>query len=142
MNQEQEPQNTEEETLAAEEERLAAEKEEKKQAKREKKAEKKEKEKKKKQKKAKKARKKRPRRSPKEFAALVAGCMSLAFAVLDVLALFFLSEIVAIVLAVCAIIAAFISLGMGKGGTLPAVVGLVAGFLSILAVIAMIQLSA
>ena len=91
-------------------------------------------------KKAKKPKKEKKVRSPKEFTALLLGCFSLVLAILAVAALIFLSTTVGIVLGGCAILAGFISLFVGKGGTLPAVVGLVAGFLTILSAIVSIQL--
>ncbi|MCD7959277.1 MAG: hypothetical protein LUF89_07300 [Ruminococcus sp.] len=96
----------------------------------------------KKSKKPKKAKGKKEKkvRSAKEATSLMLGYVSLGLSILGVAALIFLSEIVAIVLGACALIAGFISLSIGKGDTLPSVVGLVAGFLSILSAVIVLKL--
>lgn len=74
-------------------------------------------------------------RSPREATALLMGCVSLGLSVATVLALFYINFTVTFVLGICAVLAGFVGLMFGKGGTLLSVVGIGAGFLSILSMI-------
>ncbi|MCD8219870.1 MAG: hypothetical protein LUC50_05965 [Ruminococcus sp.] len=71
-------------------------------------------------------------RTPKELTALMLGCVALLFSVLGVAAGFFLPMLVAAILGGCGVLAGFTSFFVGKGGTLPSVVAIVAGFMTIL----------
>lgn len=82
-----------------------------------------------------KAKRQKKERSPKDATALLLGCISLGLAVLTVLALLFVNSVVTFTLGICAVLVGFGSLMFGKGGTLPAVVGIGAAFLSILSMI-------
>lgn len=74
-------------------------------------------------------------RTPRETTALTLGFLALLLAVLTIMALLFLVPIAAIVLGCCTVLCGFISLMVDKAGTLPAVVGIGAGFLSVLSAI-------
>lgn len=80
-------------------------------------------------------------RSPKEATALMLGTVALGLAVVSVAALMFLSALVGAILGGCAVLGAFASLFVGKGGTFLAVVGMIAGFLTILSAIIQMKMS-
>ncbi len=82
----------------------------------------------------------RKQRTAKESTALILGIAAIFLAVLGVASLIWLSQVVAIVLGGCAIVGGFASLFVGKGGILPAVVALVAGFMTILSAMVSMQL--
>ncbi len=71
-------------------------------------------------------------RTPRESTSLVVGIFSLILAALAVIMLIVLGGVAAAILGGCAIVAAFVTFILGKGGTLFAVVGLIAGFMTIL----------
>ena len=74
-------------------------------------------------------------RTPKEATALMLGVVALVLAILAIAAGYFLPVLVGAVLGIAAVIAGFASLMFGKGGLLPALVGIAAGFLNLLAAI-------
>lgn len=88
----------------------------------------------------KKPKREKRQRTPKELTALMLGCVGLVLSVLGVAALLFLSGIVGAILGGCAVLIGFSSFMVGKGGALPAVVAIVAGFLTVLSFLVMIQL--
>ncbi len=78
--------------------------------------------------------------TPKEQTALVIGLVAILLSVVGVAALLWLSGVVGAILGGCGVVAGFISLMVGKGGTLPSVVAIVAGFLTVLSYLVMMQL--
>ncbi len=79
-------------------------------------------------------------RSPKETTSLWIGCISLVLSILTVLALLYVNSVVTLIFGICAVLSGFISLMIGRSGTLPSVVGIGAGFLSILALLITMRL--
>ena len=63
------------------------------------------------------------------------GVVALVLAILAIAAGYFLPVLVGAVLGIAAVIAGFASLMFGKGGLLPALVGIAAGFFNLLAAI-------
>ena len=72
---------------------------------------------------------------PKEATALMLGVVALVLAILAIASGYFLPVLVGAVLVIAAVLAGFASLMFGKGGLLPALVGIAAGFLNLLAAI-------
>lgn len=89
------------------------------------------------------AKKRRPKKiqTPRERTALALGCFALGLSILGVAALLFVSHVVGIVLGGLGVALSFASLFCGKGGTLPAVVAMIAGFLTILSAVVTMRLS-
>lgn len=79
-------------------------------------------------------------RTPKEATALMLGLISVFAAALAAVCAYMLPVVVAIILGAVAILFGFGSLMLGKGGTLPAILGIITGFFSIMAEILMIKL--
>lgn len=79
-------------------------------------------------------------RTPRETTNLVLGVIALVLSVLGVAALLWLSALVGAILGGCAVLFGFGALMTGKGGTLPAVIGIVAGFLTVLSAIITMRL--
>ncbi len=90
--------------------------------------------------KPKKEKRARERLAPKEFNALILGICSIVLAAFGMILLFLISGVAGAVLGGCAVIVGLISLFFGKKGALPAVVGLIAGFLTVLSYIATVAL--
>ncbi len=78
---------------------------------------------------------KKEKRTPREATALMLGLVSLGLAAAGIASLMWVSVLVAAVLGGCAVLGGFASLMVGKGGTLPAIVAAIAGFLTVLSAI-------
>ena len=82
-----------------------------------------------------KPKKEKRERTPREATALTLGLVSLGPAAAGIASLMWVSVLVAAVLGGCAVLGGFASLMVGKGGTLPAIVAAIAGFLTVLSAI-------
>lgn len=87
-----------------------------------------------------KPKKEKKERTPKEATALMLGIIALVLAILAVGALMYVSILVAAILGGCAVLGGFASLMVGKGGILPAIVGIGGGFLTVLSAIITMRL--
>lgn len=87
-----------------------------------------------------KPKKEKKERTPKEAIALMLGIIALVLAILAVGALMYVSILVAAILGGCAVLGGFASLMVGKGGILPAIVGIGGGFLTVLSAIITMRL--
>ncbi|MGN1403427.1 MAG: hypothetical protein ACI4XB_03795 [Ruminococcus sp.] len=90
--------------------------------------------------KPKKPKREKKERTPKEATALMLGIIALVLAILAVGALMYVSTLVAAILGGCAVLGGFASLMVGKGGILPAIVGIGGGFLTVLSAIITMRL--
>ncbi len=79
-------------------------------------------------------------RTPREATALALGIMALGLSVGGVVGLIWVSVVVGAILGGFSVLFGFAALMVGKGGTFPAVIGIGAGFLTVLSAIVTMRL--